>query len=85
MSFEDTFGDYGTSDAGESRSSGFTGLHNTRQVPPVQEACDDSIELLGSSPNQDVSINQVEDGGQHFLYQLSDGQWLFMHPINVRS
>lgn len=52
------------------------------QMSPVIGSMDESIQLLGSSPHAGVSVNQMS-GGDYFMYQVWDGSWLFLHPINV--
>lgn len=50
---------------------------------PATGSLEESMRLLGTSPNTGLSVNQVNEG-VFFLYQAEDGQWLFLHPINVR-
>jgi hypothetical protein len=44
---------------------------------------EDSVSLLGKSPNQNLSVNRTSEG-DFWLYQSADGQWVFLHPVNVR-
>lgn len=50
---------------------------------PGVGSLEESMRLLGTSPSTGLSVNQV-DQGDFYMYQASDGQWLFLHPINVR-
>lgn len=39
--------------------------------------------LLGSSPTTSA-MNNANLSGDFFMYQAADGQWLFLHPLNLR-
>jgi len=39
--------------------------------------------LLGSSPVSSA-MNTASLSGDYFMYQAADGQWLFLHPLNLR-
>lgn len=39
--------------------------------------------LLGSSPTTSA-MNSASLSGDYFMYQAADGQWLFLHPLNLR-
>jgi hypothetical protein len=45
--------------------------------------------LLGSSPNNTLAsaatLTQLTtEGDYYYFYQASDGQWLYLHPVNLR-
>lgn len=44
--------------------------------------------LLGTSPGSSQQQQQLQAGatpeGDYYLYAAADGQWLFLHPINLR-
>lgn len=52
---------------------------------PVGSAHSDkgSVELLGTSPNT-YKLNTATADGDFYMYQAADGQWLFLHPVNLR-
>jgi hypothetical protein len=39
--------------------------------------------LLGSSPTTSA-MNSASLSGDYYMYQAADGQWLFLHPLNLR-
>lgn len=79
----------GVASDSEGCSGGLSGVMSVVLGPPLGHmspvigSLDESIQLLGSSPHAGVSVNQMS-GGDYFMYQVADGSWLFLHPINVR-
>jgi hypothetical protein len=39
--------------------------------------------LLGTSPTT-AQMNSASQSGDYYMYQATDGSWLFLHPLNVR-
>jgi hypothetical protein len=39
--------------------------------------------LLGSSPTTSA-MNDASLAGDYYMYQAADGEWLFLHPLNLR-
>lgn len=88
LQFDLDEGDGGDPPGGEARrrsgeDAGVAGAAG-EAASPVMGSLEESMRLLGTSPNTGLSVNQVNEG-DFYMYQAEDGQWLFLHPINVRS
>lgn len=46
-----------------------------------------SASLLGTSPSGGGTLSRLNapgSAGEHYMYQAADGQWVFLHPLNLR-
>eukprot|EP00892_Ulva_mutabilis_P009215 jgi/Ulvmu1/6666/UM003_0304.1 len=68
---------------GDSAARGAEGVADGAASPGIG-SLEESMRLLGTSPNTGLSVNQI-DQGDFYMYQAADGQWLFLHPINIRA
>lgn len=54
-------------------------LHQAAPGPIMKVSFQSLASTAGSSP-----VGGSSAPGEFFFYQAADGQWLFLHPMNVR-